>query len=92
MALLTPRCRMAKNMMCPYSAFFPADPKTVSKVTNKMLQPQKLIYTTLVSKTTLPFWFQLFRSADKIHEDDALVHLVLVHLVKANESRSSSLV
>jgi hypothetical protein len=72
---------MAKNMMCPYSAFFPAYPKTVSKVTNKMLQSQKLIYTTLVS--TLPFWFQRFRSADKIHEDDALVHLV--HLVKANE-------
>jgi hypothetical protein len=30
------------------------------------------LYTQL-----LLFWFQLFRSADKIDEDDALVHLEL---------------
>ena len=27
--------------------------------------------------TTFTFWFHLFRSADKIYEDDTVVHLVL---------------
>jgi hypothetical protein len=27
--------------------------------------------------TTFTFWFHLFRSADKIYEDETVVHLVL---------------
>ncbi len=67
-----PWCRMAKTVVCPCSVFSPADPKILSEDTNKMLNSQQLIDTQL-----LLFWFQHFRSADKIDEDDAFVHLVL---------------
>ena len=32
---------------------------------------------TLALFTTFTFWFHFFRSADKIDEDDAFVHLIL---------------
>ncbi len=45
MTLSVPRCRMAKNMVCPCSAFSPADPKIMSEDTYKMLKYQQLIGT-----------------------------------------------
>jgi hypothetical protein len=80
MALLAPCCRMTENVECPCSAFSPADPKIVNEDINKMSKSQGLIDTTvhnLHTQLTKHFWFQLFRSADKIDEGYALVHLIL---------------
>jgi hypothetical protein len=43
-----------------------------------MSKSQQLIDSKLVLYTTFPFLVSLFRSADKIYEDDAVVHLVLL--------------
>ncbi len=70
---------MTKNVECPCSAFSPDDPKIISEDINKMSKSQRLIDITvhnLHTQLTKHFWFQLFRSADKIDEDYALVHLV----------------
>jgi hypothetical protein len=45
--------------------------------TNKISKSQQLIYSKKVFSTTFTFWFHLFRSADKIYEDDTVVLLVL---------------
>ena len=44
---------------------------------NKTSKSQQLIDSKEVFLTTFTFWFHLFRSADKIDEDDAFVHLIL---------------
>jgi hypothetical protein len=45
--------------------------------TNKISKSQQLIDSKEVFYTTFTFWFHLFRSADKIYEDETVVHLVL---------------
>ena len=42
-----------------------------------MSKSQQLIDTRNALFTTFTFWFHFFRSADKIDEDDAFVHLIL---------------
>ena len=42
-----------------------------------MSKSQQLIDTRNALFTTFTFWFHLFRSADKIYEDDTVVLLVL---------------
>ena len=42
-----------------------------------MSKSQQLIGTRNALFTTFTFWFHFFRSADKIDEDDAFVHLIL---------------
>jgi hypothetical protein len=66
---------MAKNMVRPCSVFSSADQKILSEDTNKCLSLSKLLTLHKLYTQLLLFWFQLFRSADKIDEDDALVHL-----------------
>jgi hypothetical protein len=44
---------------------------------NKISKSQQLIDSKEVCLTTFTFWFHLFRSADKIYEDENVVHLVL---------------
>ncbi len=44
---------------------------------NKISKSQQLIDSKEVFLTTFTFWFYLFRSADKIYEDEPVVHLVL---------------
>jgi hypothetical protein len=43
-----------------------------------MSKSQQLIDSQQALCTTFPFLVSLFRSADKIYEDDAVVHLVLL--------------
>ncbi len=70
--------RMAKTVVCPCSVFSPADPKILSEDTNKMSNSQQIIDTIHKLHTKLLlFCLKHFRSANKIDEDDALVHLVL---------------
>jgi hypothetical protein len=51
--------------------------KILSEDTNKYLSLSSLLTLHELYTQLLFFWFQLFRSADKIDEDDALVHLEL---------------
>ena len=68
---------MAKNMVRPCIVFSSADQKILSEGTNKCLSLSKLLTINKLYTQLLLFWFQLFRSSDKIDEDDALVHLKL---------------
>ena len=52
-------------------------PKKGSVLAVPPLQSQQRIYSKEVFYTTFTFWFHLFRSADKIYEDETVVHLVL---------------
>jgi hypothetical protein len=62
-------------MLCPCSAFSPADRKIVGEDTKKMSKSQQLIDTTY---TTFAFLVSTFLPGDKkIDEDYAVVHLVL---------------
>jgi len=68
---------MAKNMLCPCSVFSSADQKILSEDTNKCLRLSSLLTLHKLYTQLFIFWFQRFRSAGKIDEDDALVHLEL---------------
>jgi hypothetical protein len=68
---------MAKNTVRPCSVFSSADQKILSEDTDNCLSLRSLLTLHKLYTQLLLFWFQLFRSADKIDEDNALVHLEL---------------
>jgi hypothetical protein len=77
MDLSVPWYRRAWNMVCPCSVFSSADQKLLSEDTKKCLSLSSLLTLHKLYTQLLLFWFQLFRSADKIDEDDALVLYIL---------------
>ncbi len=64
-------------MVRPCSVFSSDDQKILSEETNKGLSLSSLLTLHKLYIQLFIFWFQLFRSAGKIDEDDALVHLEL---------------
>ncbi len=61
-----------KNVMFPCSVFSPADPKFLSEDTSQNVKVSEAYWHYICfNAQLLLFWFKLFRSADKIDEDDA---------------------